>query len=264
MLWKSMKPTPGRIAKPKRWLSVLATVRNSILDMSTPLPPGANMATGRRLGALSLLHALAQEVPAPKGSKVRSFGLTLASGETHVFEIQANQSGASAGGLFKSMKSKPTIDPDAEVLAWVRSCNYHAARYSRAPLPDGVTNVEYGWNGATTSEEDDQSSISAKGRTNALIDDWAAPNLPNMETQLDAKAQLEAWNHQVKMCNAEFTEHGELRGRMMNLYRSGSVQAQKALSNWEKKAQYLLTEIVKYETYAETLKNAELLAPPPT
>ncbi|KAG8721049.1 hypothetical protein FRC08_016169 [Ceratobasidium sp. 394] len=262
MLWKSMKPTPGRIAKPKRWLSVVAAVRNSTLDMTTPLPPGSTMAIGRRLGTLSLLHALAQEVPAPKGSKVRSFGLTLASGETHVFEIQAASTGPSTGSLWKS-KPKPTIDPDAEVLAWVRACNYHAARYSRAPLPDGVTNVEYGWNGAITNEEDDRSSISAKAR-NVLIDDWVAPTLPSIETQLDAEAQLEAWNHQVKMCDAEFTEHGELRGRMMNLYRPGSVQAQKALSNWERKAQYLLTEIVKYETYAEILKTTELSTPVPT
>ncbi|KAG8742534.1 hypothetical protein FRC10_001301 [Ceratobasidium sp. 414] len=263
MLWKSMKPTPGRIAKPKRWLSVLATVRNSILDMTSPLPAGSTAATGRRLGTLSLLHALAQEAPAPKGSKVRSFGLTLASGETHVFEIQATPTGPTSGGLFKP-KSKPTIDPDAEVLAWVRACNYHAARYSRAPLPDGVTNIEYGWNGAMVSEEDDRSSISGKGRSNASIDDWVAPALPSMETQLDAEAQLEAWDHQVKMCDAEFTEHGELRGRMMNLYRPGSVQAQKALSNWERKAQYLLTEIVKYETYAEILKTTELSTPVPT
>ncbi|KAG9123534.1 hypothetical protein FRC07_014821 [Ceratobasidium sp. 392] len=263
MLWKSMKPTSGRIAKPKRWLSVLATVRNSILDMSSPLPPGANAAAGRRLGALSLLHALAVEAPAPRGSKARSFGLALASGETHVFEIQANQTGSTASGLFKP-KSRPTIDPDAEVLAWVHACNFHAARYSRAPLPDGVTNVEYGWNDATVCEDDDQSSVSSKGRNSVLIDDWAAPTLPTIETELDLDAQLEAWNHQIKMCSAEFAEHGDLRSRMMNLYRPGSVQAQKALSNWEKKAQYLLAEIVKYETYAEILKNAEPSAPVPT
>ncbi|KAG9089429.1 hypothetical protein FS749_001345 [Ceratobasidium sp. UAMH 11750] len=258
MLWKSMKPRPWRTAKPKRWLGVVVAVRNSTLDMTTPLPPGGTMGTGRRLGTLSLLHALAQEVPAPKGSKVRSFGLTLASGETHVFEIQAASTGPITGGLWKS-KPKPTIDPDAEILAWVRACNYHAARYSRVPLPDGVTNVEYGWNGAMANEEHDRISIRAKAR-NVLIDDWVAPRLPSIETQLDAEAQLEAWNHQVKMCDAEFAEHGELRGRMMNLYRPGGVQAQKALSNWERKTQYLLTEIVKYEAYVEILKNIELSA----
>ncbi|KAJ1302688.1 hypothetical protein OPQ81_003004 [Rhizoctonia solani] len=242
LLWKSMKPTAGRIAKPKRWLSVIANVRSSIFDMTGPAPPGSNGTAGRRLGALSLLHALAIEVPAPKGAKVRSFGLTLASGETHVFELPN--------------KAKTGQAADAEVLGWVRACNYHAARYSRAPLPDAVTNVDYGWNGVA-DVEDDQGSTNGRSR-NLLIDDWVAPNLPSMEAQTDAETQLDEWDKQVKQCNTEFAEHGELRGKMMGLYRPGSMQAHKALNNWEKKAQYLLTEIVKYKTYAEILRNTEL------
>ncbi|QRW09145.1 Sec7 guanine nucleotide exchange factor [Ceratobasidium sp. AG-Ba] len=259
LLWKSMKPTTGRISKPKRWVSVIATARNSLFDMNGPPPPGTNSGAGRKVGTLPLLHALAQEVPAPKNSRVRSFSLTLSTGEAHMFEIQIASTGP-PGGLFKS-KSKPSGEADAEVHAWVRACNYHAARYSRAPLPDGVTNIEYGWNGAVAPEEDDQSSVSGGKTRNTLIDDWVAPAIPLIETQLDAEAQLEAWNHQINLCNSEFAEHGELRGRMMNLYKPGSVQAQKALSNWERKAQYLLTEIVKYEIYAETLKNTELATP---
>ncbi|KAF8753688.1 Pleckstrin homology domain [Rhizoctonia solani] len=201
LLWKSMKPTAGRIAKPKRWLSVIATVRNSIFDMSGPAPPGNSGAAGRRLGALSLLHTLAIEVPAPKG-------------------------------VFSKSKSKGGADPDAEVSAW------------------------YGWNGVA-EVDDDQDSTNGRTR-NVLIDDWVAPNLPAMEAQTDVETQLEVWNKQVDMCNLEFAEHGELRGKMMSLYRQGSAQAQKALSNWEKKAQYLLTEIVKYETYAEILRSTEL------
>jgi hypothetical protein len=126
-----------------------------------------------------------------------------------MFEIQAS------GGIFSKSKSKAISDPDAEVSAWVRACNYHAARYSRAPLPDAVTNVEYGWNGVA---EDDDDQDSASGHTrNVLIDDWVTPNLPVVEAQMDVEAQLEVWNRQVDICNAEFTEHGELRGKMMSL-----------------------------------------------
>lgn len=209
LLWKSTKPAAGRIVKPKRWSSIIATVRGSIFDMTGPPPPGNNNTPGRRLGALSLLHALAFELPAPKGTKVRSFGLKLASGETHVFEFQT------ANGVFNKAK-KPVPDADVEVSAWVRSCNYHAARLSRAPLPDAVTNVEYGWNGVGDLDEDDTSSTNGRSR-NVLIDDWVAPTLPPMEAQTDAEAQLEVWDKQVKTCNAEFAEHGELRVQMMNL-----------------------------------------------
>ncbi|KAF8753881.1 Pleckstrin homology domain [Rhizoctonia solani] len=246
LLWKPMKPTTGRIAKPKRWLTIIATVRDSIFDMSGPVTPGNSGAAGRRLGALSLLHSLAIEFPTPKGTKVRSFGLTLASGETHVFEIQAPE------GVFSKSKSKRRADPDAEVSAWVRACNYHAARYSRAPLPNAVTNAEYGWNGVT---EVDDGQDSTKGHArNVVIEDWVAPNLPAMEAQTDVEAQFGVWRKQVDIYNLEFAKHSELRGKMMSLYRPGSAEAYKALSNWEKKSQYLLTEMVKYDTYAEFLQ----------
>lgn len=152
-------------------------------------------------------------MPAPKGSKVRSFGLTLASGETHIFEIQSILP-AGSSNPFRT-KSKSTVDADAEVVAWVRACNYHAARYSRAPLPDGVSNVEYGWNGVTDSEGD-QESINGRGRSSP-IDDWVTPTMPGMESEADVEGQLAAWIRQIEACDAEFTEHGEMRGRMMSL-----------------------------------------------
>ena len=39
-------------------------------------------------------------------------------------------------------------------------------------------------------------------------------------------------------------------------YQPRSSNAQKAQSNWEKKSQYLLTEIVKYESYIDSLQAA--------
>jgi PH and SEC7 domain-containing protein len=45
----------------------------------------------------------------------------------------------------------------------------------------------------------------------------------------------------------------------MNLflqYQSRSSNATKAQANWEKKSQYLLTEIVKYESYIDSLQAA--------
>lgn len=39
-------------------------------------------------------------------------------------------------------------------------------------------------------------------------------------------------------------------------YQPRSTNANKALANWERKSQYLLTEIVKYDSYVESLKSA--------
>ena len=43
---------------------------------------------------------------------------------------------------------------------------------------------------------------------------------------------------------------------MIIQYQPRSSNAQKASSNWEKKSQYLLTEIVKYESYIDSLQAA--------
>ena len=47
---------------------------------------------------------------------------------------------------------------------------------------------------------------------------------------------------------------------MIVQYQPRSSNAQKASSNWEKKSQYLLTEIVKYESYIDTPLSRTLLS----
>ena len=42
-------------------------------------------------------------------------------------------------------------------------------------------------------------------------------------------------------------------------YQPRSTNANKASANWERKSQYLLTEIVKYDSYVESLKAATAL-----
>jgi PH and SEC7 domain-containing protein len=42
-------------------------------------------------------------------------------------------------------------------------------------------------------------------------------------------------------------------------YPSRSTNSAKALGNWERKSQYLLTEIVKYESYIDSLQGAMTL-----
>jgi ABC-type lipoprotein export system ATPase subunit len=43
---------------------------------------------------------------------------------------------------------------------------------------------------------------------------------------------------------------------MTALYRPGSSNALKAEANWKAKSQYLLAEIIKYESYIESLQSA--------
>jgi len=51
----------------------------------------------------------------------------------------------------------------------------------------------------------------------------------------------------------DLKQYHEYREPIAALYQPRSSNAIKAQSNWEKKAQYLLTEIVKYDSYVDSL-----------
>jgi hypothetical protein len=126
-----------------------------------------------------------------------------------MFEIQA------PGGIFSNSMSRAELDPDEEVSAWVRACNYYAARYSYAPFPEAITSAEYGWNGVT--EIDDDQSGTSYHTLKMPIEEGVAPKFPGMEAQIDIETQINLWSRRIDMCNTEFVAHSELRVKMMSL-----------------------------------------------
>lgn len=116
------------------------------------------------------------------------------------------------------------------------------------------------------------------------INDWKPPQPPSVPSQHDEETQMEALQKHVAHLKTELQEHNELRTPMTHLvssvlalrsdvagrvvhvrdclltpslqYQPRSSNAQKATTNWEKKSQYLLTEIVKYESYIDSLQAA--------
>lgn len=106
------------------------------------------------------------------------------------------------------------------------------------------------------------------------INEWKPPQPPSVASGLDEEGQMEALQKHVSSMKGELKVHNELREAMLDLVRCSSLHdgnlanrlvsqyqprssnANKALSNWEKKSQYLLTEIVKYESYVESLQHA--------
>jgi len=125
--------------------------------------------------------------------------------------------------------------------ASVRSGRSNHSRFSRK---DGVSTVRIG-------------GSSWLDRTN--VSEWKPPLAPSVSSTHDEEAQLEALKKHVAALTQELQEHNELRGPMMALYPSRSQGAARALSNWEKKSQYLLAEHVKYESYVDSLQAAMAL-----
>ncbi|GAA5837679.1 hypothetical protein JCM3766R1_000554 [Sporobolomyces carnicolor] len=269
----------GKRSKEKNWLKAFVVISQGELRMfrfdggggssakrGTGMGGGDWTSNASNVGAISLIHALCSAMPPPGYSRERPhcFVLTLPSGGTYFFQAGT---------------------PDL-VSEWVQTCNYWSARLSREPLSGGVSNVEYGWNkvearfdlGESEGREDVASVKSGKSGHSRMsyaastfnthapgggsandrmrIEDWKPPNVPLSLSHLAEEAQLEHLKKHVKIVQSELEHHNELRAPMVKLYSSRSANHAKALANWERKSQHLLSEIVKWSTYIEALTSA--------
>ncbi|KAH9895124.1 hypothetical protein C8Q73DRAFT_759487 [Cubamyces lactineus] len=270
----------GKRAKSKAWMDVFVVIQKGELSMFTfgehgvggsHVVGGGNwLENATPVGTIMLAHSLAHALPPPGYNRQRPhcMVLTLANGGVYFFQAGTEEL----------------------VNEWVSTCNYWAARQSKEPLVGGVSNMEYGWNrvldpvsrGRSASEDDysvrdtDSQSVrsgrSARSRFKEMaatvradkspwadrtfINEWKPPLPPTVPSLHDEETQLEALQKHVAHLKEELQQHNELRTPMTQLYPSRSSNAQKAMSNWEKKSQYLLTEIVKYESYIDSLQSA--------
>ncbi|KAF8636056.1 hypothetical protein AX17_003830 [Amanita inopinata Kibby_2008] len=277
----------GKRSKDKSWLDVFVVIQKGELNMFTfnggnavgfnqTFGGGNWLANAYSVGAVQLAHSLAHSLPPPGYNRQRPYCmvLTLANGGVYFFQAGTEEL----------------------VNEWVSTCNYWAARTSKEPLAGGVSNMEYGWNrvgdphlhGRHSDDEhprdtDYADAISIRsGRSNrskfgwregvatvryghspwtdrTFVNDWRAPLPPTVASAHDEEAQLEALRKHVAYLKNDLECHNELREPMTALYQPKSANAVKAQSNWEKKSQYLLTEIVKYDSYIDSLQNAMTL-----
>ncbi|KAF8174688.1 Pleckstrin homology domain-containing protein, partial [Mycena galopus ATCC 62051] len=227
----------------------------------------------RPVGTVQLAHSLAHSLPSPGYNRQRPYCmvLTLANGGVYFFQAGTEEL----------------------VNEWVSTCNYWAARTSKEPLAGGVSNIEYGWNrlddttgrGSSLSDADpleapekDMSDMMSvrSGRSKfsgwregsatmrgsspwadrTSVNDWKPPLPPPVSSPHDEETQLEALRKHVVSMKRDLKQHNEYREAMAALYQPRSANAIKAQSNWEKKSQYLLTEIVKYDSYIDSLQAA--------
>jgi len=99
-----------------------------------------------------------------------------------------------------------------------------------------------------------QSPIHANERI--FINEWKAPEAPMVASDLLEEKQLNRCTKHMQSIEADLTAHNELRQPMLQLYSPRGTNYSKALTNWERKSNHLLQELVKYQCYVESLKNA--------
>ncbi|KAI0320783.1 hypothetical protein OF83DRAFT_498953 [Amylostereum chailletii] len=284
---KQYNESAGKRAKSKAWLDVFVVIQQGELNMFTfgghaggsqGVVGGGNwLENANSVGTVRLAHSLAHALPPPGYNRQRPhcMVLTLSNGAVYFFQAGTEEL----------------------VNEWVSTCNYWAARQSKEPLTGGVSNMEYGWNrvadplhhGRSLSDDESiratdygdnlsvrsgRSSKSKFGKRDPAatvrggnspwadrthINEWKEPQAPSVPSNHDEEGQLEALKKHVKALTKELQEHNEHRGPMMALYPARSSNSGKALANWEKRSKYLLTEIVKYELYIESLQGAMAL-----
>ncbi|KNZ80519.1 PH and SEC7 domain-containing protein C11E3.11c [Termitomyces sp. J132] len=273
----------GKRARDKSWMDVFVVIQKGELNMftfgdhssgATGTFGGGNwLANAQSVGQVHLAHSLAHSLPPPGYNRQRPYCmvLTMANGAVYFFQAGTEEL----------------------VNEWVSTCNYWAARTSKEPLAGGVSNMEYGWNRVidnlptgrsqpeTESVKDYTDAMSVKsGRSTrskfggwrdgsttiramhspwaekTMVNDWKAPLPPIVSSVHDEETQLEALRKHVLSMKKDLEKHNDLREPMTALYQPRTPNANKAQSNWEKKSQWLLTEIVKYESYIDSLQLA--------
>ncbi|KAF9005374.1 hypothetical protein BDZ89DRAFT_1168897 [Hymenopellis radicata] len=269
-------------AKDKSWLDVFVVIQRGELSMFTfgehgsgssgAMGGGNWLANANSVGTVQLTHSLAHALPPPGYNRQRPYCMVLTLSHGGVYFFQAGT--------------------EELVNEWVSTCNYWAARTSKEPLAGGVSNMEYGWNRVedpvhhrsqsdSESTKDDSMSIMS-GRSShsrfgwrdgaatvratrspwndrIYINDWKPPLPPGVSSDHDEEAQMEALRKHVAALKHDLQKHNELQQPMQALYQPRTTNWVKAQSNFEKKSQYLLTEIVKYDLYIDSLQAAMTL-----
>ncbi|CAG8505665.1 9367_t:CDS:10 [Dentiscutata erythropus] len=206
-------------------------------------------------GAVNLRHTITNALPPPGYNRSRP----------HVFALSMPN-----GGLYFYQAGTAEL-----VDEWVSTCNYWAARMSKEPLTGGVSNMEYGWGRCLEpildndefsdkkSVMSDHRSIMSGGSTYAsdriFVNEWKAPIPPGVSSNLDEAGQLAALKKYKDDLEEELEQHKNFWDPMSKLFSPRSSNHTKAFSNWERKSQWLLYEIIKYTTYIECIENSMVI-----
>ncbi|KAH8173925.1 sec7 domain-containing protein [Sarocladium implicatum] len=85
---------------------------------------------------------------------------------------------------------------------------------------------------------------------------WAPPTQSMRPSNAREEEQLVTLAAYVKNIEEDLQAHNQLRSPMLLAFTPRGSNANKAMTNWERKSAYLLREIVKYNTYVDCLQQA--------
>ena len=151
------------------------------------------------MGEIDLKHTLSNALPSGYSRQ-----------RPHAFALQQPN-----GGVFLFQ-----VGSAEQVVEWVSTCNYWAARESKEPLMGGVSNMEYGWGSCldciSSSDDDENSAVSWQQNLfpPVTINEWQPPVPPSVGSAMEEMAQLDILHKHVTKLNDELDNHRDTKCKM--------------------------------------------------
>ncbi|CAO3644374.1 unnamed protein product [Mucor hiemalis] len=226
---KHLLASKNQRAKHRDWKECFMVIERSQLRMyklastSNGNGNGDWISNAQLIGAIDLKHTLANTLPSGYSrQRQHAFTLEQSNGAVHVFQAGSAD----------------------QVIDWVSTCNYWAARESKEPLVGGISSMEYGWGHCLENS------------TNAMIHEWQSPASPTITSMLEESTQLEALHHLVCDLSIQLDQHRDIKQKMESKFSMSSKNGSQALNNWKNKSHYLLREIIKYQNYCNSIEKS--------
>ncbi|WPH04343.1 Hypothetical protein R9X50_00723200 [Acrodontium crateriforme] len=89
------------------------------------------------------------------------------------------------------------------------------------------------------------------------IAEWQPPTQSMMASQLLEVDQIKGLSAYVRNVEEELAKHNELKPAIELTYSPRNANYSRVLANWQRKSEYLLREIIKFQMYVDTLEAAQ-------
>lgn len=272
--------------KKRDWVEVFVVVQNGYLKMfrfdtpkhmnrrskinNTSDVGGGNWLDNATMtDNVSLAHTMAQVNPENKesegGSSNKRSSIVYVSSSTMAAKSDATQWSLNLPNQAVLLFLAGTKEIAEE---YVYSCNYWAARVSKEPLVEPVSSMEFGWERPMEILEEHKKEETVPNVTPVSFDvlnidneriqvkEWKPPVQSTAHCTYGEDEQLKSLKTYIDTVKEALEKHSSIRGDMMKIFQSGHLVSTRAHANWGRRSQYLLTEIVKYDTYVTTLERA--------
>ncbi|EPY52163.1 meiotically upregulated Mug79 [Schizosaccharomyces cryophilus OY26] len=143
---------------------------------------------------------------------------------------------------------------------WIHAFNFNAAMASCHPLPENVTNTEYGWGPILRRAEEKPHYTSADGTVTYVgdlveIQNWESTDMQGLrDIPRPLREKVNNYRRTVPTLLKTCLEFQNVHDKMLSCYCPGSKNHSKALSNWNKKMKFLYEKSIKYKEYLHVLE----------